>query len=296
VSANQRPLADARVNGLGTFWPAADRARRIRSRLEAGPAAPASAWDEKAAAEIQLDTLVPRLQRWRDVAMRSLDSDPATPGTAAKPGEVPVATVRTRLAAWDGHADLDSEAVELLDAFRRACARSFREAIAAAGFPSIRDLPFPDLVALRLAESRPAHFLPPPSTDWDAFLRERLLAAANGIDRNGQARPWGEANRLAIVHPLAANPLLGMRLKAPADPQPGHPLAVRVAAPSFGASQRMVVAPGRESSGLFAMPLGQSGDPLDGHFLDHHPSWIEGNAGPFLAGPAVRTRSFRPAD
>jgi acyl-homoserine lactone acylase PvdQ len=45
---------------------------------------------------------------------------------------------------------------------------------------------------------------------------------------------------------------------------------------------------------LFAMPLGQSGDPLDGHFLDHHQSWIDGKAVPFRAGTPVATRRFGP--
>jgi penicillin amidase len=288
VSANQRPLPDATVAALGTLWPSTDRARRIRERLEAVP--PESRWDEPAAADLQLDTLVPRLLRWREIAIRAIDA-----GRSAGAGPDPIlAALREPLAAWDGRADLDAQVVELLDLFRRNCARAMREAIAAAGFPAVRSLPLPDSVIVRLAESRPEHLLPPSAPDWDSFLREQLRAAAQDPRSNGTLRPWGEANRLALAHPLAANPLLAMRMRAPADPQPGHPLALRVATPSFGASQRMVVAPGHESEGLFAMPLGQSGDPLDGHFLDHHQSWIDGKAVPFRAGTPVATRRFGP--
>lgn len=287
VSANQRPLPDAIVGAMGTLWPPADRARRIRERLEAGPTGSDAPWDEPAVADIQLDTRVRRLERWRDVGLRAIE----TGGVDSDPG---LAALRAPLAAWDGHADLDADVVELLDAFRRGTARSLRDAFVAAGYPAMGTLPLPDLVPLRLAEARPPHLLPPPSPDWDAFLRDRLVAAAQDLRAKGPPRAWGEANRLAIAHPLAANPLLAMRMKAPSDPQPGHVLAVRVASPAFGASQRMVVSPGHESKGLFSMPLGQSGDPLDGHFLDHHASWKDGKAVPFRAGPPVETRRFGP--
>jgi acyl-homoserine lactone acylase PvdQ len=56
----------------------------------------------------------------------------------------------------------------------------------------------------------------------------------------------------------------------------------------------MTVAPGHEPEGLFAMPLGQSGDPLDGHFLDHHGAWLAGGWLPFAAGPVETTRRFGP--
>jgi penicillin amidase len=292
VSANQRPLPGASVASMGNLWPATDRAVRIRDRITAGSPDATARWDEPSVADIQLDTLVPRLDRWRRVALRTIDagpdSDPASDEFRL------LASLREPLRRWDGHAAPDAEVVELLELFRRACARSLRDGLAAAGYPTLKNLPFPDLTALRLAESRPAHWLPPPATEWDAFLRDRLVAAARDPRTGGSLRPWGETNRLAIAHPLSANPLIKMRMAVPTDPQPGHALAVRVATPGFGASQRMTVAPGHEPEGLFAMPLGQSGDPLDGHFLDHHGAWLAGGWLPFAAGPVETTRRFGP--
>jgi len=290
VSANQRPLPDATVGGFTAIWPATDRARRIRERLLEGPPDGDDGWTEPAVAAIQLDTFVPRLLRWRDVAIRAIDSG----GDASRDDGRVLAALREPLTRWDGEVDVDAEVVELLDLFRRGCGRSLRDGLVAAGYPSLAAFPFPDLTALRLAEGRPANWLPPAEAGWDGFLRGRLLAAARDPRSAGSLRPWGEANRLGLAHPLAANPLLKMRFTVPADPQPGHPLAVRVAAPGFGASQRLVVAPGHESSGLFAMPLGQSGDPLDGHFLDHHAAWLAGGSVPLVAGPAETVRRFVP--
>jgi penicillin amidase len=41
---------------------------------------------------------------------------------------------------------------------------------------------------------------------------------------------------------------------APAEALPGDSHTPRVAAPDFGQSKRLVVAPGREASGVFNMP------------------------------------------
>jgi penicillin amidase len=70
----------------------------------------------------------------------------------------------------------------------------------------------------------------------------------------------------------------------------------RVQGPTFGASQRMVVAPGHEEAGSFHMPGGQSGHPLSPFYLAGHRDWENGAAVPFLPGAAVCTLELRPAD
>ena len=68
----------------------------------------------------------------------------------------------------------------------------------------------------------------------------------------------------------------------------------RVQAPTFGASERMVVSPGHEATGLFHMPVGQSGNPLSPHYRDSERAWEDGAARPFLPGPAVGTLTLVP--
>ena len=69
----------------------------------------------------------------------------------------------------------------------------------------------------------------------------------------------------------------------------------RVQAPEHGASERFVVSPGREESGIFHMPGGQSGHPLSPHYRDGHQAWEAGRPTPFLPGPtAVARLTLRP--
>ncbi|MDD5720393.1 MAG: penicillin acylase family protein, partial [Candidatus Krumholzibacteria bacterium] len=63
---------------------------------------------------------------------------------------------------------------------------------------------------------------------------------------------------------------------------------------SSGASQRLVVSPGREGDGIFHMPGGQSGHPLSPFFLAGHDDWCEGRATPLLPGPERYRLELRP--
>jgi penicillin G amidase len=68
----------------------------------------------------------------------------------------------------------------------------------------------------------------------------------------------------------------------------------RVQSPSFGASERFVVSPGREAEGIFHMPGGQSAHPLSPFFRAGHQAWVRGEATPFLPGPAVHRLTLQP--
>jgi penicillin amidase len=94
---------------------------------------------------------------------------------------------------------------------------------------------------------------------------------------------------------MAAALPLGMRwLAAPAEPMPGDSHMPRVAAPDFGQSERFAVSPGREASGVFNMPGGQSGHPLSPNFLGGHADWVAGRATPLLPGATTNTLRFVP--
>ena len=80
----------------------------------------------------------------------------------------------------------------------------------------------------------------------------------------------------------------------PAEPLPGDAMMPRVQGPAFGASQRMVVAPGHEEAGLMHMPGGQSGHPLSPFWGAGHDDWVRGRPTPFLPGPATHTLQLRP--
>lgn len=128
--------------------------------------------------------------------------------------------------------------------------------------------------------------------------REAVLALASEWRAQGgdfSERTWGERNTSAICHPLAsalgpARQLLCM----PAQALAGDSHLPRVQGPAFGASQRMVVAPGHEAEGLFHMPAGQSGHPLSPFFRAGHSDWALGRSSPFLPGAPQHSLTLTP--
>ncbi len=90
-------------------------------------------------------------------------------------------------------------------------------------------------------------------------------------------------------------PGLGDRLRMPAYPQAGDDRMPRVARPSSGASERMVVSPGHEERGIFHMPGGQAGHPLSPYWGAGHDDWAFGRPSPFLPGPTRWTLTLVPA-
>jgi penicillin amidase len=64
--------------------------------------------------------------------------------------------------------------------------------------------------------------------------------------------------------------------------------------PGFGASDRFVVAPGQENTGVFHMPTGQSGHPLSPYYNLGHDDWMSGKPTPFVPGEAKWHLRFQP--
>ena len=89
-------------------------------------------------------------------------------------------------------------------------------------------------------------------------------------------------------------PALGRWLDVPSRQLPGDQNMPRVQGPTFGASERMVVSPGHEETGLFEMPVGESGHPLSPYYQTMERAWEEGKPAPFLPGPAVHRLRLLP--
>ena len=107
---------------------------------------------------------------------------------------------------------------------------------------------------------------------------------------------WGARNTARIQHPFSRTlpAWLTGWLNLPADQLPGDSDMPRVINPSFGASERFVVSPGREAEGIFHMPGGQSGHPLSPFFRAGHGAWVRGEATPFLPGPTEHSMTLVP--
>ena len=137
----------------------------------------------------------------------------------------------------------------------------------------------------RLLDERPQHWLNPEYTNWNELFVEavdEVIAKLGGAGQLAQA-DWGQRNTAKVNHPLSsAIPVVGQWLNMPAVPLKGDiwtPLAQK---PSFGVSERIIVAPGKEESGIFHMPGGQSGHPLSPFYKLGFMDWAEGRKAPFL--------------
>ena len=64
----------------------------------------------------------------------------------------------------------------------------------------------------------------------------------------------------------------------PAADMPGDLFTPRMHWGASGASERMVVSPGREQEGIMHMPTGQSGHPLSPFYANSHDAWVERRA------------------
>ncbi len=296
VTANARQLAGAGYAAIGDGG--ADLGARQR-QLRDGVAALGPAVDEAGLHGAVLDDRALYLAPWRDRALQALVGD----DPAASPRR---AEFRRLLeSGWTGRASTDSVAYRLTRAFVASLYQrlfgqvddALRAAHRQASFA--RATPRWPAVIARLLDEQPAGWLPVGSASWRAVQLAAIDDAIAEIDKDGlplARAAWGRRNTARIAHPLAAALPFGMRwLAAPADPIAGDNHMPRVAAPDFGQSERLVVSPGREASGVFTMPGGQSGHPLSPYFLAGHADWVAGRASPLLPGAPVHTLSFVPA-
>lgn len=246
---------------------------------------------------VQLDNRALFLERWRKLLLAAL-----TPEAVAKDAR------RGELArfveAWGSRAGVDSVGYRAVREFRLALARHVFEPLttpcrkADPQFNYLSRALQYEAPLWALVNERPEHLLDPKFRSWD----EQLLAAADAVigdftKEGGKIadRTWGEANTARIQHTLSrAVPRLSSFLDMPRDPQPGDSNMPRVARPGNGASQRLVVSPGREAEGFFHMPGGQSGHPLSNFYSNGHAAWVKGEPTPFLPGPALHTLTLRP--
>ena len=289
-TANARVVGDGDLQRVGDGgYDLGARARQIRDDLFAR-----QRFGERDLLAIQLDDRALFLQRWRELLRDE----------AARAKSPALAGLADAAADWNGRASTDSASYRIVRAWRQAVIARIGEGLAAPARAALGDgFRMPKLsqlegVAWPLLQQRPAHLLSRRFGTWDALMEDAAVEVRDALSAQGAPgeRTWGERNTAHICHPLAgAIPLLGERLLCmPPDQLAGDGNMPRVAAPDFGASERMVVAPGHESDGIAHMPGGQSGHPLSPFWGAGHDDWVHGRPTPFLPGEAVHTLTLAP--
>ncbi|MBA3849307.1 MAG: penicillin acylase family protein [Opitutus sp.] len=244
---------------------------------------------------VQLDDRAPYLGRWRKLLLETLD-DKAVAQKKAR-GEM-----HELARGWQGRAATDSAGYRLIRGFK---AKVTERALAPflvkpqQSYERFRWGPMVEDAVWRLITEKPTRLLNPDHPSWESLL----LAAADDViadaDKDGRTLAqftWGARNTLRMQHPFSRflPAWLGRWLDMPAEPLPGDSNLPRVQSATFGASQRLVVAPGREDEGIFQMPGGQSGHPLSPFYRAGHDDWAQGRPTPLLPGPAAHTLTLTP--
>ena len=289
-TANNRTLdgENLKLAGDGGYALGA-RAKQIRDDLFSR-----ERFTEKDLLAIQLDDRAVFLQRWWALLQKEGKHD-KTPALAA---------LAKAADHWEGRASTDSVSYRIVRAWRLAVNLRVADGLTAPAQAALgKDFVMPDLPQLEgvvwpLLSERPANLLPRRFASWEALLEDAAAQVRDELSGHGplEQRTWGERNTAKICHPLAgALPaMLKTALCMPADPLPGGGDMPRVQAPSFGASERMVVSPGHEADGIIHMPGGQSGNPLSPFWGAGHEDWVQGRPTPFLPGKAEYTLTLKP--
>jgi penicillin amidase len=292
-TANNRVVGGVDLARLGDGgYALGARARQIRDDLYALDAA-----QPEDVLAIALDDRALFLSRWRELLLRVLDEQ----ALADDPRR---AALRQAVEDWGGRAAVDSVGYRMVRAFRLFLHERVFNALTAevrAEYPDFRfvEMPQAEAALWRLVSERPPHLLDPRHESWE----QQLLATANELlarfwqpDSGLAEASWGKLNVLRMGHPLTqALPQLAPWLDMPAVPLPGDSHMPRVQAPTHGASQRMVVSPGREGESILHLPGGQSGHPLSPYYRRGHDDWVQGRPTPFLPGAPEHTLVLRPA-
>jgi len=256
------------------------RARQIRDDLRALESA-----SEQDMLDVQLDDRAVFMGTWRDYFLDWVD-DPS---------------VRDALeSGWSGHASVDSSGYRVVRELRVAIFEEVFASLTAQARQaderfSVHGLRQWDGPLWKLVSEKPAHLVPKQHEGWDAWMEAIVERTVAGWDEAPTDRTWGDARMSAIRHPLSgAVPWLSRFLDMPSAPLAGDSNMPRAQSSTHGASQRIVVSPGREAEALFHMPGGQSGHPLSPFYGSGHDDWLEGRPTPLLPRDTMYTLELQP--
>jgi penicillin amidase len=247
---------------------------------------------------IQLDARADFLSRWRGLLLQALTPD-AIRGNAQR------TELRDILEhTWSGSADPDSSAYRLTRAFREVVSQHVitfvlaecYEADGAFDYTTVRRR---DAAIWRLVTEQPQHLLDRRYATWSDLILSSVDDTIEQAMRNHsgdlRSRTWSEYNLVAYRHPLSAGVPFGRRwLDMPSVPLAGDLYTPQVHWGIIGASERMIVSPGREADGIMHMPTGQSGHPLSPFYANSHRAWVDGEPTSFLPGPAIHMLTLVP--
>lgn len=263
------------------------RSSQIRDRLLAK-----SSFTEQDLLTIALDDEALFLKRWQSFLLEKVLTAPAIAKNTAWQA------VKDQLSHNELRASIDSVAYRLVRNFRLNVRDSvfqqmnnmLSEQFSGYQFSSIRHQIETPL--WQLINQQPDNFIWLENESWQALFEQALTQTISDMTKEQPltAATWGQSNTTYIRHPLSkAVPFIGQWLDMPRTPLAGDSYMPRVQGKTFGASQRMIVSPGHEESGILHMPTSQAGHPWSPYYGKGHSDWEQGIASPFLPGKTKYT-------
>lgn len=262
-------------------WDLGARGMQIRDDLRAK-----DTFDEAGLHAIQLDHRALFLQRWRQLLLDRV----LTPGFVQANG---LADYRAAVQASADAARPDAVGYLLVRAFRLQALKVIFEPLSALveahGLKPTDLKMVPETPGWALIQAARPDTLPAAFKTWPELLQRAVLDSRKElVDKHGSvaAATWGADNPTHMHHPLtAAVPALGRWLDQASQGMAGDSHMPRVHNHGHGQSERMVVSPGHETSGILVIPGGQSGHFLSPFYRADHAAWLAGEPLPFLPGP-----------
>ena len=287
-TANTRVVGGEMLEKIGNGgYALGARAQQIRDNLIA-----IDTFSEQDLLNIALDDRAIFLQRWQAFLLKKV----LTPQAIAKHPDWQ--TVKKTITTDNLCACIDSVAYRLVNNFRLNVRNDVFSLINenlfqidnSYSFRSIRhQLETP---LWQMINEEPENFLWLPEATWPKIFEKALTSTLTDMTANQTLAKatWGQQNTSTIQHPLSnAVPFIGRWLDMPPIPLPGDSYMPRIQGKGFGASERMVVSPGHEESGILHMPTSQSGHPWSPYYGLGHDDWVKGNPSPFLPGETKYT-------
>ncbi|MGA1422964.1 MAG: penicillin acylase family protein [Steroidobacteraceae bacterium] len=273
---------DEAEGGMG--YDMGTRQGRIRDRLLAieARATPADMLS------IQFDGRAEFLDRWQQLLLGVLDED-------ALKNHPKRAEMRRWVGEWRGVAAADSVSYRVVRAYRDTTRKAVWSMITESLQTAKGSYPYAlfEGSLWRLVTEQPAHMLAANYPDWRSFLLQQADLVIEKLEEScGELSQcaWGQHNTTRIRHPLsAALGPLAPYLDMPSRQLDGDMNVPHVTGPTFGASERFAVSPGRESEAYLQIPGGQSGHPLSPFYQAGFDDWVSGRPRPLLPGPTVHS-------
>ena len=281
ATANNQPLPSGQGPFLGVDWLDGYRASRIMEIVGA-----VDDWDIEATTQAQLDTLSIPWREMRDVVL------------AVETSTIEARHAQEFLADWDGDVVVDSVGATVFEFFLMEMVQRVAMAKAPRSWEWVIGRSETPVHALTLLSGRRVGHLVnllrnrpdgwsdislPKLIDDSLAVATAELYARYGTDQNNWH--WGRIRPLALKHPVGRSKWLAPVYNLPPVPCPGDTNTVfqtgadpRDAGghPLVCPSMRMVLDVGNWDENAFALPGGQSGNPLSPHYDDQFHLWARG--------------------